>query len=114
MALRVQSRDDSNKRHRRAGGPRPSAGPSGGAYVKLGQDDISPVQTALVTGRCGAQMSQLVDLHPVHFGQDVQRDSGTTTRDDDATDLDLLIDAIVEANADSASPRPAGVARGAR
>ena len=98
VALRVQSRDDSNNV---IGVPAAAAiGRTqwGRAYVKLGQDDITPVQTALVTGRAETQTSQLVDLHPVRFGHDEQRETGTTERDDEATDLDLLIDAIVEAN----------------
>lgn len=108
VALRVQSRDDSNNV---IGVPAAAAiGRTqwGRAYVKLGQDDISPVQTALVTGRAETQTSQLVDLHPVHFGQEEHREETTTERDDDATDLDLLIDAIVEANHELgyAAPRP--------
>ncbi len=108
VALRVQSRDDSNNV---IGVPAAAAiGRTqwGRAYVKLGQDDISPVQTALVTGRAETQTSQLVDLHPVHFGHDEQRETSSTERDDDATDLDLLIDAIVEANHELgyAAPRP--------
>ena len=100
VALRVQSKDDSSNV---IGVPTASSiGRTqwGRAYVKLGQDDISPVQTALVTGRAETQMSTLVDLHPVRFGQDEQRPSPASERDDEATDLDLLIDAIVEANAE--------------
>ena len=108
VALRVQSRDDSNNV---IGVPDAAAiGRTqwGRANVKLGQDDISPVQTALVTGRAEAQTSQLVDLHPVHFGHDEQRESSSSERDDEATDLDLLIDAIVEANHELGfgAPRP--------
>ena len=108
VALRVQSRDDSNNV---IGVPDAAAiGRTqwGRAYVKLGQDDISPVQTALVTGRAETQTSQLVDLHPVHFGHDEQRETSTNERDDEATDLDLLIDAIVEANHELGfgAPRP--------
>lgn len=108
VALRVQSRDDSTNV---IGVPAAAAiGRTqwGRAYVKLGQDDISPVQTALVTGRAEAQTSQLVDLHPVRFGHDEQRETGAAQRDDDATDLDLLIDAIVEANDELGfgAPRP--------
>ena len=51
VALRVQSRDDSVNV---VGVPAASAigrTQMGRAFVKLGQDDITPVQTALVTGR---------------------------------------------------------------
>lgn len=51
VALRVQSREDSTN----VIGVPAAAGigrqQTGRAYVKLGQDDITPVQTALVTGR---------------------------------------------------------------
>ena len=108
VALRVQSRDDSTNV---IGVPAAAAiGRTqwGRAYVKLGQDDITPVQTALVTGRAEAQTSQLVDAAPRALRADEQRETGTTERDDDATDLDLLIDAIVEANDELgyAPPRP--------
>ena len=107
VALRVQSRDDSVNV---VGVPAAAAigrTQMGRAFVKLGQDDITPVQTALVTGRSEAQSSMLVDVHPVVFGQDAQRRAPVV--DDDApADLDLLIDAIVAANDDAgyAPPRP--------
>ena len=115
VALRVQSRDDSINV---VGVPAAAAigrTQMGRAFVKLGQDDITPVQTALVTGRSEAQSSMLVDVHPV--GLRAGRRSGVRPAvDDDApADLDLLIDAIVAANdaAGYAPPRPV-VARAAR
>ena len=56
VALRVQSRDDSVNV---VGVPAAAAigrTQMGRAFVKLGQDDITPVQTALVTGRSEAQV----------------------------------------------------------
>ena len=108
VALRVQSRDDSINV---VGVPTAAAigrTQMGRAFVKLGQDDITPVQTALVTGRSEAQSSMLVDVHPVAFGQDGQRRSAGPADDDAPADLDLLIDAIVAANDDAgyAPPRP--------
>ena len=108
VALRVQSRDDSTNV---VGVPTAAAigrTQMGRAFVKLGQDDITPVQTALVTGRSEAQSSMLVDVHPVAFGQDGQRRSAGPADDDAPADLDLLIDAIVAANDDAgyAPPRP--------
>ncbi len=98
VALRVQSREDSVNV---IGVPAASSiGRTqwGRAYVKLGQDDITPVQTALVTGRAEAQTSQLVDVHPVRFDRDQQQIDGASVDDDAPTDLDLLIDAVVAAN----------------
>ena len=108
VALRVQSRDDSINV---VGVPTAAAigrTQMGRAFVKLGQDDITPVQTALVTGRSEAQSSMLVDVHPVAFGQDGQRRAAGPADDDAPADLDLLIDAIVAANDDAgyAPPRP--------
>ena len=107
VALRVQSRDDSINV---VGVPAAAAigrTQMGRAFVKLGQDDITPVQTALVTGRTEARSSMLVEVHPVAFGQEAQR-SAVVADDDAPVDLDLLIDAIVAANDDAgyAPPRP--------
>jgi S-DNA-T family DNA segregation ATPase FtsK/SpoIIIE len=82
----------------------------GRAFVKLGQDDITPVQTALVTGRAESTSAAPVDVHPIGFGTSEKPTTPkpSATADDDATDLDLLIDAIVDANAQAgyAPPRP--------
>ena len=106
VALRVQSRDDSMNV---VGVPAAAAigrTQMGRAFVKLGQDDITPVQTALVTGRAESTASTLVDAHPIGFGE-VERPQQRTVVDEDApSDLDLLIDAIVGANADAGHPPP--------
>ena len=63
-----------------------------------------------MTGRAEAQTSKLVDVHPVRFDRDEQPTTDTASVADDApTDLDLLIDAIVEANARARLRRPAPV-----
>ncbi len=106
VALRVQSREDSANV---IGVPAASAiGRTQWrrAYVKLGQDDITPVQTALVTGRAEAQTSKLVDVHPVRFDRDEQKSDTTSLGEDAPTDLDLLIDAVVDANAQLGFPPP--------
>jgi S-DNA-T family DNA segregation ATPase FtsK/SpoIIIE len=108
VALRVQSREDSSNV---VGVPTAASigrTQMGRAFVKLGQDDITPVQTALVTGRSEARSATLVDLRPLSFGQ-VHAGPRSTVVDEDApTDLDLLIDAVVAANcaAGHAPPRP--------
>lgn len=108
VALRVQSREDSSN----VIGVPTAAGISreqtGRAYVKLGQDDITPVQTALVTGRAGHETSADVDLRETDaFGVPAARVLPRATASD-ALDLDVLIDAVVEATAEAghAPPRP--------
>lgn len=98
VALRVQSREDSTNV---IGVPSASAigrTQTGRAYVKLGQDEIVPVQTALVTGAAQQAAQQLVEIHDVgRFGVPVVRPAPRTTSSDE-NDLELLIDAVVEAN----------------
>lgn len=109
VALRVQSRDDSVNVIGVPAAASIGRTQWGRAYVKLGQDDITPIQTALVTGRAEAETSNLVDVHPTRFASDEQPGGGDGEPDEDApSDLDLLIDAVVEANAELgyAPPRP--------
>jgi S-DNA-T family DNA segregation ATPase FtsK/SpoIIIE len=106
VALRVQSRDDSNNV---IGVPAASAigrAHMGRAYIKLGQDDISPVQTALVTGQ--AQMGgATLDVRGIRqFGVPLPAVAAPRPADPDENDLDLLIDAVIEANADAGYARP--------
>lgn len=109
VALRVQSRDDSSNV---IGVPAASAigrTQMGRAFVKLGQDEITPVQTALVTGRSEATTASLIDLDEVVFGGDDAPTQPATGADEDVpTDLDRLIDAVVEANREAGheAPRP--------
>ena len=73
VALRVQSREDSTNVIGVQDASAIGRTQWGRAYVKLGQDDITPVQTALVTGRVEAATSKLVDVHPVRFDHDEQK-----------------------------------------
>lgn len=99
VALRVQSREDSSNV---IGVPHASAigrEQRGRAYVKLGEEDITPVQTALVTGRVEEEEAVELELSEVVFGPPPpppSRKSSTTKSDE--TDMDELIDAIVAAN----------------
>ena len=109
VALRVQSREDSVNV---IGVPAASAisrQQTGRAYVKLGQDDITPVQTALVTGRArDAAVGAAVLVRPTDvFGVAAAAPSAAPTAADE-TDLDRLIDAVRQANDDAgyAPPRP--------
>lgn len=109
VALRVQSREDSVNV---VGVPDASGiGRTqwGRAFVKLGQDDIAAVQTALVTGVSAAGESTVLDVRPVVAGTDGARThDGPQPPEDAPTDLDVLIDAVIEANRASGfgSPRP--------
>ncbi|ROS69084.1 S-DNA-T family DNA segregation ATPase FtsK/SpoIIIE [Curtobacterium sp. PhB172] len=109
VALRVQSREDSTN----VIGVPAAAGigrqQTGRAYVKLGQDDITPVQTALVTGRARDERAeQPVSVRPTDvFGVPAPMPAPAPTASD-VTDLDQLIEAIGQANAAAgyAPPRP--------
>lgn len=106
VALRVQSRDDSNNV---IGVPTASAigrAQMGRAFVKLGQDEITPVQTALVTGQAQLGGGPAVDVREIRqFGvpAPAPRPSAAAA---DGNDLDLLIDAIVVANAEAGYAPP--------
>ena len=97
VALRVQSKEDSTNV---IGVPHASAisrEQRGRAYVKLGQDDITPVQTALVTGLAVAGQETALEVRPVVFGRPPAPPAPPPSTSDE-TDLDLLIDAVVAAN----------------
>ena len=97
VALRVQSREDSSNV---IGVPHASAisrEQRGRAYVKLGQDEITPVQTALVTGLAQGGQETGLELRPVVFGRPPALAAPPPSSSDE-TDLDLLIDAVVAAN----------------
>lgn len=107
VALRVQSREDSNNV---IGVPAASAigrAQMGRAYVKLGQDDITPVQTALVTGQAVLDGGSTIEVRELGgFGVPMPRRQGANIAVSDQNDLDLLIDAVVQANADAGYAPP--------
>ncbi len=107
VALRVQSREDSSNV---IGVPTASAigrAQMGRAYVKLGQDEITPVQTALVTGRAQFGGETAVDVREVRqFGVPAPPSAPPVPATSDDNDLDLLIDAVVGANADAGYAPP--------
>lgn len=107
VALRVQSREDSSN----VIGVPDAAGISrtqmGRSYVKLGQDDISAVQTALVTGRAVISSGPTLQvLEPGNFGVAGTKPINTNTVLSQDSDLDLLIEAINEANEDLGLKKP--------
>ncbi|WP_187977395.1 FtsK/SpoIIIE domain-containing protein [Mycetocola sp. JXN-3] len=109
VALRVQSREDSSN----VIGVPSAAGigraQTGRAFIKLGQDDITPVQTALVTGRAPLTDRATLELRETGpLGMPVARPKPPASASSDDSDLDLMIDAILGAHADAgyAAPRP--------
>jgi S-DNA-T family DNA segregation ATPase FtsK/SpoIIIE len=107
VALRVQSREDSGNVIGVPDAAAISRQQQGRAYVKLGQDDITPVQTALVTGQAEQQAKTSIDVYPVVFGR-TERPPAPRISESAPTDLDRLIDAVILANeaAGFAPPRP--------
>lgn len=106
VALRVQSRDDSSSVIGVPSAASIGRAQTGRAYIKLGQDDITPVQTALVTGRSHQGGSRRIETNPLDvFGvpvlQPLALDLGDT-----GNDLDDLIDSVVAANAQAGYPPP--------
>lgn len=99
VALRVQSREDSNNVIGVPAASEIGRAQMGRAFVKLGQDDITPVQTALVTGRAQLTGGPAVDVREIgQFGVPVPAPAAPQTALADENDLDLLIDAVVRAN----------------
>lgn len=107
VALRVQSKEDSSNV---IGVPDASAierSQIGRAYIKLGQEDISPVQTALVTGQTPLEGASQLEIRETSiFGLPLNPlvEKPKTISDDN--DLDLLIDAICQANTNLGYPEP--------
>lgn len=99
VALRVQSKEDSSNV---IGVPDASTierSQMGRAYVKLGQEDISAVQTALVTGQTPLEgTSQLEIRESSVFGVPLKPLVEKPKVLSDENDLDLLIDAICQAH----------------
>ncbi|MDO4898077.1 MAG: FtsK/SpoIIIE domain-containing protein [Rothia sp. (in: high G+C Gram-positive bacteria)] len=107
VALRVQSKEDSNNV---IGVPQAAAierSQMGRAYVKLGQEDITAVQTALVTGQTPlAGDTDLEVLSTSTFGVPEKPLVAQKKILSDENDLDLLIDAICEAHTDLGLAEP--------
>ncbi|NWN88757.1 MAG: FHA domain-containing protein [Micrococcaceae bacterium] len=101
VALRVQSREDSQNVIGVPSAASIERSQMGRAYVKLGQDDITPVQTALVTGKAQDQVAEQVEVRDIGlFGQPIPRKSSGAPKksSSDENDFDLLIDAVLAAN----------------
>ncbi|GAA4114169.1 FtsK/SpoIIIE domain-containing protein [Enteractinococcus coprophilus] len=100
VALRVQSREDSSNVIGVPDAASIERSQMGRAYIKLGQDDITPVQTALVTGKAQEHVTEKVEIQDVGlFGQLIPRETSVPkASSSDENDFDLLIDAVIAAN----------------
>ncbi|QWC84623.1 FHA domain-containing protein [Nocardioidaceae bacterium] len=95
VALRVQSKEDSVNVVDVPDASAISRTQQGRAYIKMGQDDIAPVQTALVTGQFSETETSAVEVADVVFGGVRRTASGPAKPDKDTpTDLDELIEVI--------------------
>lgn len=107
VALRVQSKEDSSNV---IGVPDASAisrSHMGRAYIKLGQEDISAVQTALVTGQTETEGQTSITIRNSSlFGVPLEPLNSAPRQKSEDNDLELLIDAILQANADLKIPEP--------
>ena len=99
VALRVQSKEDSSNVIEVPDAASIERSQMGRAYIKLGQTDITPIQTALVTGYSGVVERDPIEMRSTNiFGIPSAPRALPKPKKTDANDLDNLIDAIVEAN----------------
>jgi len=99
VALRVQSKEDSSNVIEVPDAASIERSQMGRAYIKLGQTDITPIQTALVTGFSGVVERDPIEMRSTSvFGIPSAPRALPKPKKTDANDLDNLIDAIVEAN----------------
>ena len=79
----------------------------GRAYIKLGQTDITPIQTALVTGFSGVVERAPIELRSTNiFGVPEAPQALPKPKKTDANDLDNLIDAIIKAGTEQGVGQP--------
>ncbi len=105
VALRVQSRDDSASVIGVANAATIARDNPGRAFIKLGENDITPVQTALATGKTHTGDGTLA-VQPIEFGVDRPAEVFASSDESAPTDLDALITAIVAAADAAAQPSP--------
>nr|WP_076389446.1 FtsK/SpoIIIE domain-containing protein [Vaginimicrobium propionicum] len=107
VALRVQSREDSANVISVPDAAAIGREQKGRAYIKLGENDISAIQTALVTGISGNDDAASLYVDEISLGQ-APPEHTITASDEDLSDMDLLIEAIREAAKDLGcdAPRP--------
>ena len=96
-ALRVQSREQSSNVIGVSLAASIGREQKGRAYIKLGEEDITPIQTALVTGVSGARGSQDLHVDPMILGN-APEEHAIRANSAEVSDMDVLIRWIAEAN----------------
>ena len=107
VALRVQSKEDSSNVIEVPDAASIERSQMGRAYIKLGQTDITPIQTALVTGFSGVVERAPIELRSTNiFGVPEAPRALPKPKKTDANDLDNLIDAIIKAGTEQGVGQP--------
>lgn len=106
VALRVQSRDDSNYVIGTPSASTIDRTQRGRAYVKLGEGDITPIQTALSTGTTGGRGQEELIFADFAFGVDVALGEPDSPAEQTSNDLERLIETIGEAARQGGYARP--------
>ena len=107
IALRVQDAADSIDVIGSKDAAELSRSRPGRAYVRLGPDEIVPIQAALVTCVTDEEDDAAVDVAPFRFGPTVREPgTGGPVEETAASDLTRLVDAIAEANDAEGIPPP--------
>ena len=107
VALRVQSKEDSSNVIEVPDAASIERSQMGRAYIKLGQTDITPIQTALVTGFSGVVERAPIELRSTNiFGVPEAPQALPKPKKTDANDLDNLIDAIIKAGTEQGVGQP--------
>ncbi|MFC5370040.1 FtsK/SpoIIIE domain-containing protein [Arcanobacterium bovis] len=106
VALRVQSKEDSSGVISVPYAASIGRDQRGRAFVKLGEEEITPIQTALVTGYSTTSRSAELIVHEAELGTAPKIQMSVVRDSDEPSDLDRLIKAIVAAN-DEAGFAPA-------
>lgn len=108
VALRVQSRDDSSSVIGTPQASSISSSERGRAYIRLGETEISAIQTALVTASTTGENITELAIHPTSPEKPLVQPKAPLASKSTETDLDLLIDAINHAHTSAgySKPRP--------
>lgn len=108
VALRVQSRDDSSSVIGTPQASSISSSERGRAYIRLGETEISAIQTALVTASTTGENITELTIYPTSPEKPLTPPKTPLASKSDKTDLDLLIEAINHAHTSAgySKPRP--------
>jgi S-DNA-T family DNA segregation ATPase FtsK/SpoIIIE len=103
IALRVQDAADSVDVIGERAAAELSRHRPGRAYIRLGPDEVVPIQTALITCVTDAESDAPVEVAPFAFGATRTHEEAEAPQEQ-PSDLARLVDAIIEANAAEGIP----------